>query len=463
MSAPDLLDAPHSLEAEQSVLGALMLDPAAFDRIGALRPHHFFAEDHRVIFQAALDCVEAGEPVDILTVHERVARNSDGMAPNLLSYLGSLAQNTPTAYNAGRYAEIVRERALEREILAASSDIAGIVRSRRPIREKVDAAQARIMTVTEERTSEALSIAAIAPAYRATLKARAEAFASGAVTGLRTGFADLDAKLAGLQPGDLIVLAGRPSMGKSALGFQIGKNAACDGKRVLLLSMEMARAQIVDRYLAQVANVGLDKVLSGEAATWPGVVSALEKLERVPLYIDDQPALTIMEARMKARALKRRHGLDLLVVDYLQLMSGDGDNRNAVIEEISRGLKALAKELSVPVLALSQLSRACEQRPDKRPMLSDLRDSGAIEQDADVVLFVYREEQYRPNEQEWRGLAEILVRKNRQGATGDVRMTFLGSRTMFADLPAGYEWPTAKKKAAAEPAEKKDGNVGDEF
>lgn len=437
MLQPDAL--PQSLEAEQSVLGALLIDGTAIDRIAGLRPEHFAREEHRAIYQAILDCAEEDGTIDIVMVFERMQRRQNTKPENdsRLAYLGSLAQNTSSALNIRRYAELVRERALERDLLAALGEAEGIVRSRAlPIREKLEAVQAKLGSVREAVSRDPVRLADALPAYREELRRRG----TGESTSLATGFIDLDHRLGGgLRPGDLIIVAGRPSIGKSALAFQVAENVARTGAPALVLSMEMSRQDVLDRAVAGESRIPLEAIRSGERVQEANVEAALKRFQAWPLYIDDSPAMPIHEVRAKARAAKRRHGIRLVVLDYLQLMPGEGENRNHELGEITRGLKALAKELELPVVVLSQMNRAIEGRSERRPQLSDLRDSGAIEADADVVAFVHREEVYRPNDHNWRGKGEILIRKNRQGATGDVRMTWLGQFTRFENFSG--DWP----------------------
>lgn len=434
------LDAvPESLEAEQSVLGAVLLDGTAIDRIASLRPAHFSRPEHRAIYQAALDCAEDDGVIDVVTVAERLRRN--GVADDgIFAYLSALAQNTPSALNVGHYAEIVRERALERDLLAALGEAAEIVRSRAmPIRQKLEAVQARLGSVRETVSREPVRLAEVIPAYRDELGRRSRRESAA----LATHFADLDRMLGGgFRAGELVIVAGRPSIGKSAFAFQIAENVARNGEPVLVLSMEMSRQELMDRALAGESRIPLSEIRSGERAADPIVGAALERIKAWPLYLDDSPALPIHEVAAKARSAKRRHGIRLIVLDYLQLMPGEGENRNHELAAITRGLKALAKELELPVLVLSQLSRAVDGRADRRPQLSDLRDSGAIEADADIVAFVHREEYYRPDDREWRGKGELLIRKHRQGAVGDVRLTWLGHLTRFESFTG--EWPAER-------------------
>lgn len=426
---------PHAADAERALLGALMLDSSVIDRIGHLTPDMFYAYAHREIFQAMLDSLDDVGACDSVTLTERLRAHGKLDDIGGAAYVAALFLDVPTAFNAHVHAGMIRDAALERSLLAATAEIGEKIYEGGTTREKVDFAQRRIGEITEHDSREPMKFSGLVAAYREQMKARAKG-----VTGIRTHFADLDSRLGGLQKGDLIVIAGRPSMGKSAFGFQIAELHARNGGVPGLLSMEMSARQVLDRMVAGEARIPLPDIVSGRAASNSNIDAALNYFSSLNLLIDDAPALTSMEVKAKARGMKRKHGLTLLVVDYLQLMSSRMDNRVQAIEEISRSLKTLAKELDIPVIALSQLSRKCEERTDKRPILSDLRDSGAIEQDADVVMFVYREEQYQPSATQWKGLAEILIRKNRQGATGDVHMTWLGKYTRFENF-AG-EWPS---------------------
>ena len=432
MQQPDIF--PQSVEAEQSVLGGLLLDPSAMDRIGHLRPEHFALAGHRIIFQAMLDCVEVGDAIDAVTVSTRIEQAGNSERTGGTGYLIELVQNTPSAHNIARYAEIVRQRATERDLAAAAGRIVDAARGPMSVEEKIDYAQAQIMAISEQRTTDPASIKALTAGFREVMLRRA----TGAMAGLPTHFADLDRKLNGLHAGNLIIVAGKTSMGKTALALQIADNTARTGGAALVLSMEMASQEVMDRLVSWDTRIPLEEIIKGTQN--PNVETALVRMAERPLFIDDTPALSVMDVRSKARNIQRQHGLALLVVDYLQLMTGQGESRNAVVEGISRGLKALAKELRVPVIALSQLSRKGDDRADRKPILSDLRDSGAIEQDADVVLFVHREIQARPNAYEWKGFGEILIRKHRQGATGDVKVTFIDPMVRFENF-AG-EWPS---------------------
>ncbi len=431
MQQPNIF--PQSLEAEQAVLGGLLLNPATMDRIGHLRPEHFARADHRVIYQSMLDCVEVGDVIDVVTVSERVGQAGDKERAASAAYLAQLVMSTPSAYNIARYAEIVRDHAVKRDLTAACGRIIEDARGPGSVEEKIDYAQAQIMALSEQRATDPASMKGLSAEFREVMQRRA----SGALVGLSTHFADLDHKLNGLHAGNLIIIAGRTSMGKTSLALQIADNTARTGGAALVLSMEMSSQEVMDRLVSWDTRLPLTTIIRGTQD--PNLEAALDRMARRPLFIDDSPALSVMDVRSKARNIQRQHGLALLVVDYLQLMSGQGETRNAVVEGISRGLKALAKELRIPVIALSQLSRKGDDRADRRPILSDLRDSGAIEQDADIVMFVHRESQCRPSAFEWKGLGEVLIRKQRQGPTGDVRLTFMDSLARFENFIG--EWP----------------------
>ena len=428
----------HSLESEQSIIGALLIDPLAADRLGSLRPEHCYNESHRIILAEIIRMVAAGKPVDVITVAEELSAHGHDEQTGGLSYLGELAANSAGSRNIGRYAETVTNKALERQLLGASETIRATVTGVGTTKEKLTAAQSAVMGITESVASRQPKI------MREILISAAETLtqrSSGNVRCLSSGFVDLDRQLSGgFRPGNLIVLAGRPAMGKTSLAVNIAYQVARHGSPSLFLSMEMPEQELADRLIAQSGSVFLSAVLAGDMEGDNGdrIMCAVSILENLPLVIDDQGGLTLFDVASKARSVKRKHGLGLLVLDYLQLMSGDGDNRNQQIEQITRGLKALAKELDIPIIALSQLSRKCEERTNKRPMNSDLRESGAIEQDADVILFVYRDEEYNPASAD-KGTAEIIISKNRQGQNGMVRMSYQGCFTRFNDLDPGWQ------------------------
>lgn len=438
MNAIDQFARLYSPEAEQSVIGGLLLDSCAADSLGGLRPEHFYTESHRIIFAEIMRMVAEGHPVDVVTVAESLEVRGLSEQTGGLAYLGDLAQHTPSARNVGRYAKTVISKSLERQLLGAADTIRETVSGTGPTHEKLMAAQHAVMAITEAATpkSPRLMRDVLVPVVD-TLERRA----AGERGGLPTGFADLDQTLTGgLKPGNLVIIAGRPGMGKTSLAVQMAYGTSIESNPALVLSMEMSDGELTDRLIALAGNVPLHEVLAGNMAGEAGerILFGVQRLRDLPLVIDDQGSLTLFDVSTKARSVKRKHGLSLLVVDYLQLMQGDGeDNRNQQIEQISRGLKGLAKELEIPVVALSQLNRSLEQRVNKRPLPSDLRDSGSLEQDADVILFVYRDEVYHADSPD-KGTAEIIVAKNRQGKTGTVRLAFRGHTTSFADLAPGW-------------------------
>ncbi len=447
MNAPDQLARLFSPEAEQSVIGGLLLDANAADQIGALRPDHCFSEAHRAILAEILRMVAEGQPVDVVTVAEAIDAKGMTDLTGALAYLGDIVQHTPSARNVGRYAKTVMAKALERQLLGAADTIRATVSGSGSTHEKLMAAQHAVMSITEASATKSprLMRDVLLPVVD-TLERRA----AGETGGLPTGFADLDFRLSGgLKPGNLVIVAGRPGMGKTSLAVQAAFGAAESGHTALVLSMEMSDSELSDRLISLAGNVALSEVLAGNMAGDAGdrILFGVQRLRDLPLVIDDQGSLTLFDVATKARSVKRKHGLSLLVVDYLQLMVGDGDNRNQQIEQISRGLKGLAKELQIPVIALSQLSRKCEERTNKRPLPSDLRESGSLEQDADVILMVYRDEQYNESSPD-KGTAEIGIAKNRQGSTGTVRLMFRGSTTSFSDLAHGWQPEYREEKKA---------------
>jgi replicative DNA helicase len=440
---------PHSIEAEQSVLGGLLLDNSAWDRAGdVLSESDFYRYEHRLIFGAIVSLVNASKPADVITVYEHL--QSLGKADDCggLAYLNALAQSVPSAANLRRYAEIVRERAILRKLVAASDEIATIAFNPqgRPVPQILDEAESRIFRIGEEGARARQGFKPIDQLVVQLLDRVNELAENGAeeVTGVRTGFYDLDRMTAGLQKGDLIVLAARPSMGKTALAINIGEHVAVsEGLPVVVFSMEMGAAQLALRMVGSVGRIDQSRLRTGALRDdeWGRLSEAVDKLGKASLFIDESPALTPGEVRARARRMARQFGgtLGLIIVDYLQLMSGSigtDENRATEIGEISRGLKALAKELQCPVIALSQLNRSVEARNDKRPMMSDLRESGAIEQDADVIMFIYRDDYYNKESRE-PGVAEIIIGKQRNGPVGLIRLTFLKPLTKFDNLAAG--------------------------
>jgi replicative DNA helicase len=437
---------PHSMEAEQSVLGGLLLDNDAADRIADfLVADHFYSDAHRSIYNAIMQLIGDNKPADVVTVAEALGSINKLEYIGGMAYLGALVENVPTAANIRRYAEIVHERAILRRLAAAGGEIAenAFHPLGRSVREILDQAETRVFEIAEHGARGQQGFQEIRPLLTQVVE-RIEFLYNrdnpSDVTGIATGFTDLDRITSGLQEGDLIVIAGRPSMGKSSLALNISEHIALTLKMpVALFSMEMGATQLAMRLMGSVGRLDQQKIRTGRLSNddWERLSGALGKLNDAPIHIDETPALNALELRARARRLARQYGgkLGAIVVDYLQLMQAisDGENRATEISEISRSMKALAKELKVPVLALSQLNRSLEQRPNKRPVMSDLRESGAIEQDADVILFIYRDEVYNEDSQD-KGIAEIIISKQRNGPTGTVRLAFLGEYTRFENL-----------------------------
>lgn len=442
---------PHSVEAEQSLLGGLLLDNQAFDRIADLvSPQDFYRDDHRRIYRHIVKLVEAAKPADVVTVSESIEASEDKDKTGGPAYLGALAQNTPSALNIRRYAELVRERAVQRRLAQVATDIAenALNPGGKEVGQLLDEAESRILEIGEAGSRHTVGLEEIKPVLARVLERIDHLYHRdnpSDVTGVPTGFHDLDSKTAGLQPGDLIIVAGRPSMGKTAFALNIAESVALNTLLpVAVFSMEMSGTQLATRMLGSIARVDQHKMRTGRLSDqeWHDLSEAMGRLHDAPIFIDETAALNSLELRTRARRLWRQFGgkLGLVVVDYLQLMSATNakgsENRATEISEMSRSLKALAKELKVPVIALSQLSRAVESRNDRRPMMSDLRESGAIEQDADVILFIYRDEVYSPDKPEAKGRAEIIIGKQRNGPIGKVELTFLGQFTRFENFAA---------------------------
>jgi replicative DNA helicase len=439
---------PHSNEAEQSVLGGLLLDNTAWDKIGdVIRLEYFYRYDHRLIYQHIQRLIERSQPADVITVFESLSSSNKIDEVGGLQYLNDLAQSTPSAANIRRYAEIVRDRAILRRLISVTDEIAesAFNTQGRETRILLDEAESKMFAIAEDGERGTQGFVSIQPLLTQVVEKIDELYHRdnpSDITGVPTGFADLDSKTSGLQPGDLIIVAGRPSMGKTAFALNIGESVAIDhGLPVAVFSMEMGGTQLAMRMLGSVGHLDQHKVRTGrlEDDDWPRLTHAIQKMQEAQLYIDETPALNTLELRARARRLSRQCGqLGLIIIDYLQLMSASstGENRATEISEISRSLKALAKELHVPVIALSQLNRSLEQRPNKRPVMSDLRESGAIEQDADVILFIYRDEVYNPDSPD-KGTAEIIIGKQRNGPIGSVRLTFVGQFTKFENYSAG--------------------------
>jgi len=443
---------PHSIEAEQSVVGGLLLENDALDKIAdILSADDFYQHDHKTIYQHIAKLIERNRPADIVTVAESLESTAELSAVGGIAYLGSLAQNTPTAANIRRYAEIVRERAVMRKLVSVGSDIAESAYSPngRDAQQLLDEAEAKIFQIAEggQKNSQGFQdIKELLPQVAERIDELFSRDNQSDVTGIPTGFADLDSMTSGLQAGDLIIVAGRPSMGKTAFSINIAENVALDtGLPVAVFSMEMGATQLAMRMIGSVGRLDQHRMRTGrlEDEDWEKLTTALGRLNEAPIFIDEGAGLSSFDVRARARRLHRQMGrLGLIVIDYLQLMAApagkQGENRATEISEISRSLKALAKELNVPVIALSQLNRGLEQRTDKRPVMSDLRESGAIEQDADLILFIYRDEVYNPDSQD-KGTAEIIIGKQRNGPIGRVRLTFIGANTRFENhANAGY-------------------------
>ena len=439
---------PHSIEGESSVIGGLLLDNNAWDRVGdILVDSDFYRYEHRLIYGAIGVLINGSKPADVITVFEHM--QSQGRAEEIggLAYLNSLAQYVPSASNIRRYAEIVRDRSILRKLVSASDEIAtnAFNPKGRAVSEIVDESEQKIFNIGEQGKRNKQGFQAM-DSLVVNLLDRVQEMADNPndVTGVPTGFIDLDRMTAGLQAGDLIVLAARPSMGKTALAINIAEHVALnEGLPVAVFSMEMGAAQLAVRIVGSIGRIDQGHLRTGKLSDdeWPRLTEAIEKLRTISLHIDESAGLNSSELRANARRLSRQCGqLGLIVVDYLQLMSGssgDGENRATELGEISRGLKMLARELKCPVIALSQLNRSVEQRPDKRPMMSDLRESGAIEQDADIIMFIYRDEYYTKDQCKEPGVAEVIIAKQRNGPTGVVKLAFMNRITKFESLAHG--------------------------
>ena len=438
---------PHSIEAESSVLGGLLLDNQAWDRMGdVLIDSDFYRYEHRLIYAAAGKLINETKAADVITVYEELQRQGKGDEIGGLAYLNSLAQYVPSAANIRRYAEIVRERSILRKLVSASDEIAtsSFNQQGRAVDKQRDDAEGKSFKIGEEGSRMKQGFQAM-DSLVVQLLDRVQEMADNPndVTGVPTGFIDLDRMTAGLQPGDLVVLAARPSMGKTAFAINIAEHVALnEGLPVAVFSMQMGAAQLAVRVVGSIGRIDQGHLRTGKLTDeeWPRLTEAIERLRNVSLHIDETPGLTPSELRANARRLARQCGkLGLIVVDYLQLMSGSSsgdENRATELGEISRGLKALAKELQCPVIALSQLNRSVETRTDKRPMMSDLRESGAIEQDADIIMFIYRDDYYNKESRE-PGVAEIIIGKQRNGPTGTVKLAFVKPLTRFESLAMG--------------------------
>ncbi len=435
----------QSLEAEHGVIGAMLIQPHLIDVITeGLSGSYFYWAENEELYRLILTMRDEGQPVDVITLGER-KRELVGEI-DTMSYAAQIQVNTPSAANAKTYARIVRERAMARQILSASTDIADLAHEALPIEDKIAQAQSIILALDGQSSdNECEMIGDILRAHVDVLQARSDR--QGEIDGLTTGIPDLDANLQGLKPGQMVVIAGRPAMGKTTIAMNVAEHVVLHmHKPVLMVSLEMSKAQLLDRLLAAVGKIPLGSIKDGSASAEHGqnLTVAAGKLMDAKLVVCDTPSMTIPRVRSIARRMKHRMGgMGLVVIDYLQLIEGEGNGRTEDVSAMSRQVKLMARELECPVIVLSQLNRGCEQRPDKRPVLSDLRESGAIEQDADIVMFVYRDEVYHPNTEQ-KGIAEILVRKNRDGETGVIRTAFLGKYSRFAALS-----PAAMSQASA--------------
>ncbi len=430
---------PHSIEGEQSVLGSMILDKnAIITATEILKPSDFYKEAHREIYESILEIYNRDEPVDLITLSEELKKRNTLDAIGGILYLADLSEAISTTANIRFYCEIVEEKSILRRLINASSEIiAKGYEADEDINVIIDAAEKKIFEITQKRSSEGLD-----PIKEVLLESfsRIEQMAlnKSGLTGLTTGFIDLDQKTSGLQKSDLLLVAARPAMGKSAFSVNLAVNSALKGNAsVAIFSLEMSKEQLVQRMLSSESHVELQKIINGrlDEDDWPKLLRAMGPLSQAKIFIDDTPGITLMELKAKCRRLKMEKGLDLVMIDYLQLMSGEGrsENRQQEISTISRGLKILAKEMDCPVIALSQLSRAPELRSDHRPILSDLRESGAIEQDADIVMFLYRDDYYHPDSEK-KNIGEVIIAKHRNGPTGTVELVFMGEYTKFLNL-----------------------------
>ncbi len=433
---------PHSLEAEQSVLGGLMLSSGAWDQIAdVVTVIDFYREDHRLIFQAISELKESSQPCDAVTVTEWFESRDKVDQVDGGNYISQLANNTPSAANVVAYANIVREKSILRSLIDVGTEITSSAYSTdgRKSQTLLEEAERLVFAIADKGSRRGTGFVSVQETLKEAMEKIEELNAlEGEITGIPTGYQDFDRLTAGLQPSDLIIVAGRPAMGKTTFAMNIAENAAIKhGKTVAVFSMEMASIQLVMRLFSSLGQIEQNRIRTGtlDDLDWPKLTSAMNLLHKSKLFIDDTPALSPAELRARARRLKREHDVDLIIVDYIQLMAvpDTRENRATEIAEISRSLKAIAKELNVPVVALSQLNRALETRPNKRPLMADLRESGSLEQDADLIVFIYRDEVYNPETSE-KGKAEIIISKHRNGATGTVHLAFQGPWLRFVNL-----------------------------
>ena len=429
---------PHSVESEQSILGSILLDKDAIITVSeTIRPSDFYKEAHKIIYECMLKLSNKNEPIDLITLTEELRKQGHLDDVGGISYITSLSTIVPTTSNVKYYADIVKEKSVLRQLIKASNDIINLgYENSVKVEEVLEKAEKRIFDISQEKASDDFKSIneVLVDAYDMIEKLYTN---KSDVTGITTGFKDLNKKINGLQRTDLILIAARPAMGKTAFSLNLVQNAALKGDAsVAVFSLGMSKDQLVQRMLAAQSHVELKKIKTGtlDENDWPRIIDAMAVLSNANIHIDDTPGIKISELRSKCRKLKIEKGLDLILIDYLQLMEGEGNNesRQQEIAKISRSLKIIAKELNCPVVALSQLSRAPEQRADHRPMLSDLRESGSIEQDADIVMFLYRDEYYHPDS-ERKNIGEVLIAKNRHGETGSVELVWLGEVQKFAD------------------------------
>jgi replicative DNA helicase len=435
---------PHSIDSEQSVLGGLLIDADAHDKLGgSIEEGDFYRADHRIIFRHIIMLVKAGKPVDVLTVAEYLDLHGVLDKAGGLPYLGALAQSIPSTANILFYAGVVREKSIMRKVIQISQEMAESAYnpSGKSSKEVLDDAENKVFKIAEADSLGKQGFIHVSPLLAKVIEKEDVLYSQDNqkdITGLPTGFIDLDRKTSGLQPGDLIIIAARPSMGKTAFAVNIAENVALDtGLPVAIFSMEMGGEQLAMRMIGSVGRINQQDLRCGKMRDddWNKITVALAKLHEAPIFIDETPGLNVMDIRTRARKIYRENdGLGLIVIDYLQLMGSterrQNDNRATEVAEITRALKGLARELRVPIITLSQLNRSLEQRNDKRPMMSDLRESGAIEQDADLILFIHREEYYTKDAMD-KGKAEIIIGKHRNGPTGTIPMTFQGEYTRF--------------------------------
>lgn len=433
---------PYSIESEQAVLGGVLIDPAALDDVADIvAEEDFFRRDHRQIYRAMLTLAGAGNPVDVITVAE--ALQALGALDDIggMPYLGGIASGTPSSANIKAYARHVKDRSVERQLMVAAREISELSLDKSiPASEKMDHAQAKLAGIGVERGRGPRRIGESLQQWVLGLEER---FTNGgAVIGVPTGFTDFDAKTGGLQRSDLVIVAGRPSMGKTSWSMNVCEYAAIQGIPTLVFSMEMPEEQLQTRSISSLGRVNNNSLRTGKVkddAEWARITKAIGEINSLPLFIDDSAGLSVTEIRARARRMHRKEGIGLIMVDYIGLMSSPAkERRDLEIAYITKGLKALAKELNVPVIALSQLNRSLEKRTDKRPMMSDLRESGAIEQDADVIVFLYRDEVYNEDSPD-KGTAEVIIAKQRNGEIGKVRLTFAGSYCRFDNMVHGYD------------------------